>query len=436
MQEENKIGGGSPASFGSIEDALRDLKMGKAVVVVDDEDRENEGDLVVLADHATPDAINFMISEARGLVCVPITPERAEALDLPPMVNHNTDYHGTAFTVSVDHVTTSTGISAYERAATVRALIDPAARAGDFRRPGHIFPLIAKKGGVLRRAGHTEAAIDLARLCGATEAAVICEIIKEDGTMARLPDLVEFTRRHGLRLITIKELIRFRNENEKLIKREVEVRMPTDFGEFRAVAYTNAVDSKEHVALVKGRIDPAKPVLVRVHSECLTGDVFHSHRCDCGPQLAAALRQIDEAGSGVLLYMRQEGRGIGLINKLRAYQLQEQGLDTVEANLKLGFAPDLREYGIGAQILKDLGVRQMRLLTNNPRKIKGLEGYGLSVVERVPLQMPENEDNSRYLHTKKAKLGHLLSFQDEDERKAALDRVEQNEQPALEPKRG
>jgi 3,4-dihydroxy 2-butanone 4-phosphate synthase/GTP cyclohydrolase II len=433
MTVNNRLGNEQPAaSFDSVEAAIQDLKQGKLVVVVDDEDRENEGDLIVLADHATPDAINFMISEARGLVCVPITQERAEQLDLPPMVSHNTDYHGTAFTVSVDHVTTSTGISAHERAATVRGLIDPAAGASDFRRPGHIFPLIAKKGGVLRRAGHTEAAIDLARLCGSTPAAVICEIIKEDGTMARLPDLIEFTRERGLKLITIKDLIRYRNETEKLVKREVEVRMPTDFGEFRAIAYTNAVDAKEHVALVKGDIDGGRPVLVRVHSECLTGDVFHSHRCDCGPQLEAALRQIDEAGSGVLLYMRQEGRGIGLINKLRAYVLQEQGLDTVDANLKLGFAPDLREYGIGAQILKDLGIRQMRLLTNNPRKIKGLEGYGLSVVERVPLQMAENEDNTRYLHTKKAKLGHLLSFQDD----VPLEAVEQNEQPALEPKRG
>ncbi|MBB6735826.1 bifunctional 3,4-dihydroxy-2-butanone-4-phosphate synthase/GTP cyclohydrolase II [Cohnella sp. CBP 2801] len=420
------------AQFDSVEAAIQDLKQGKLVVVVDDEDRENEGDLIVLADYATPEAINFMISEARGLVCVPITQERAEQLDLPPMVSHNTDYHGTAFTVSVDHASTSTGISAHERAATVRGLIDPAAGASDFRRPGHIFPLIAKDGGVLRRAGHTEAAIDLARLCGGTPAAVICEIIKEDGTMARLPDLLEFTKQHGLKLITIKDLIRYRNETEKLVKREVEARMPTDFGEFRAIAYTNALDSKEHVAFVKGDIDGEQPVLVRVHSECLTGDVFHSHRCDCGPQLEAALRQIDEAGSGVLLYMRQEGRGIGLINKLRAYVLQEQGLDTVDANLKLGFAPDLRDYGIGAQILKDLGIRRMRLLTNNPRKIKGLEGYGLSVVERVPLQMAENEDNTRYLHTKKAKLGHLLSFQDD----VPLQAVEQNEQPAAGPRRG
>jgi 3,4-dihydroxy 2-butanone 4-phosphate synthase/GTP cyclohydrolase II len=399
--------------FDLIEDAIYDLMRGKLIIVVDDEDRENEGDLIVLADKASPEVINFMIREARGLVCVPITQERAEALDLQPMVSHNTDYHGTAFTVSVDHSSTTTGISAHERSLTVKGLIDPTAKAGDFRRPGHIFPLIAKKGGVLRRAGHTEAAVDLARMCGSVPAAVICEVIKEDGTMARLPDLEIFAEQHSLKLITIKDLIQYRNEKEKLVKREVEVRMPTDFGTFQAIAYTNEVDHKEHVAFVKGKIDSSQPVLVRVHSECLTGDVFHSHRCDCGPQLEAALRQIDEAGSGVLLYMRQEGRGIGLINKLRAYNLQEQGLDTVEANIKLGFADDLRDYGIGAQILKDVGVRDMRLLTNNPRKIKGLEGYGLNVVERVPLQMTENEDNTIYLHTKRAKLGHMLKFEGE-----------------------
>lgn len=424
------------APFDPIEEAIYELMRGKAVIVVDDEDRENEGDLVALAEKATPEVINFMIKEARGLVCVPIVPERAEALDLPPMVNHNTDYHGTAFTVSVDHVSTTTGISAKERADSIRALIDPKARPSDFRRPGHIFPLIAKKGGVLRRAGHTEAAVDLARMCGSTPAAVICEVIKEDGAMARLPDLVEFKRRHGLKLISIKDLIRYRNEKEKLVKREVEVRMPTDFGVFLAIAYTNDVDSKEHVAFVKGTIDGSQPILVRVHSECLTGDVFHSHRCDCGPQLEAALRQIEAAGSGVLLYMRQEGRGIGLLNKLKAYKLQEQGLDTVEANVKLGFAPDLREYGIGAQILKDIGVRKIRLLTNNPRKIKGLEGYGLEVVERVPIQLPENEDNSRYLHTKKDKLGHMLSFQDDPEARQKLEAIEQNEPAGAKPKRG
>jgi len=396
----------------SIEEAIYDLIMGKVIIVVDDEDRENEGDFIALAEKATPEVINFMITEGRGLVCVPVTEERAHELDLPPMVAHNTDYHGTAFTVSIDHNGTTTGISAHERSQTIKAMIDPKTRPQEFRRPGHIFPLIAKKGGVLRRAGHTEAAVDLARMSGAYPAAVICEVIKEDGTMARLPDLAVIAKKHQLKLISIKDLIHYRNEKEKLVKREVEVKMPTDFGTFRAIAYTNDVDRKEHVALVKGKIDTSKPTLVRVHSECLTGDVFHSHRCDCGPQLAAALKQIDENGSGVLLYMRQEGRGIGLINKLKAYALQEQGLDTVDANLKLGFGPDLRDYGIGAQILKDLGIRQMRLLTNNPRKIKGLEGYGLEVVERVPLQMMENEDNTRYLHTKKAKLGHLLNFDD------------------------
>ncbi|MFE4710973.1 MULTISPECIES: bifunctional 3,4-dihydroxy-2-butanone-4-phosphate synthase/GTP cyclohydrolase II [Paenibacillus] len=401
----------------SIESAIYDLMRGKVVIVVDDEDRENEGDFIALAERATPEVINFMITEGRGLVCLPITAERAEELDLKPMVSQNTDFHGTAFTVSIDHKDTTTGISAAERSMTVKAIMDPEAKPSDFRRPGHMFPLIAKKGGVLRRSGHTEAAVDLAQMSGAYPAGVICEIIKEDGTMARLPDLIEIARKHDLRLISIKDLIHYRNEKEKLVTREVAVRMPTDFGEFQTIAYSNVVDDKEHIALVKGDISGDEPVLVRVHSECLTGDVFHSHRCDCGPQFEAALRQIDAAGRGVLLYMRQEGRGIGLINKLKAYKLQEEGLDTVDANLKLGFPADLRDYGIGAQILKDLGLQRIKLLTNNPRKIKGLEGYGLEIVERVPIQMPENEDNTNYLHTKQAKLGHLLSFDD----------IEQNE---------
>lgn len=396
--------------FDPIEAALEDLRAGKVIIVVDDEDRENEGDFVALAEKATPEVINFMVTEGRGLVCMPITRERAQTLELAPMAARNTDHHGTAFTVSVDYLHTDTGISAHERSLTAKMLIDPEAKAADFRRPGHMFPLIAKDGGVLRRAGHTEAAVDLARLSGSVPAGVICEVMNEDGTMARLPDLQLIARKHGLKLISIQELIKYRNQREKLVRREADIRLPTDFGVFRAVAYTNEVDDKEHLALVKGTISGETPVLVRVHSECLTGDVFHSLRCDCGPQLAAALRQIEAEGAGVLLYMRQEGRGIGLINKLKAYELQEQGLDTVDANLKLGFPADLRDYGIGAQILKDLGIRQIRLLTNNPRKIKGLEGHGLEVVERVPIQMEAGADNSRYLHTKQTKLGHMLNI--------------------------
>lgn len=396
--------------FHSIEEAVEDLKAGKIVIVVDDEDRENEGDFVALAEGITAESINFMVTHGRGLVCTPISEKIAVKLDLSPMVAANTDSHGTAFTISVDHISTTTGISAQERAATVRELVNQDSVPSDFKRPGHIFPLIGKKGGVLRRAGHTEAAIDLARMAGSKSAGVICEIMKEDGTMARVPELVELAKQHNMKLITIKDLITYRNKTEQMVKREVEINLPTEYGDFKAAGFSNVLDNKEHVALIKGDISDGEPVLVRVHSECLTGDVFGSNRCDCGPQLHAALSQIEKEGRGVLLYMRQEGRGIGLINKMKAYKLQEEGLDTVEANEQLGFAPDLRDYGIGAQILKDLGINKMKLLTNNPRKIAGLKGYDLEVTERVALQMPHNESNEDYLKTKKSKLGHMLHF--------------------------
>ena len=396
--------------FNTIDEALTDLKEGKVIIVCDDEDRENEGDFIALAEKATPTVINFMATYGRGLVCVPIDEDLAQKLDLIPMVSKNSDPHGTAFTVSIDHKFSTTGISAFERSATILSLLDPESKGADFKRPGHIFPLIAKKGGVLRRTGHTEAAVDLARLCGAKPAGVICEIMNEDGTMARVPQLRKIADELDVKMITIKDLIEYRNKKDNLIKREVEINLPTEFGSFKAVGYSNLVDDKEHVALVKGEINPETPVLVRVHSECLTGDVFGSYRCDCGPQLHAALNQINQAGNGVLLYMRQEGRGIGLLNKLKAYKLQEEGYDTVEANEKLGFGADLREYGIGAQILKDLGIKKMLLLTNNPRKIKGLKGYDLEVVERVPLQMEIRKENANYLRTKHDKLGHLLHY--------------------------
>ena len=398
--------------FDGIADGLAAIRNGESIVVVDDENRENEGDLICAAQFATPLQINFMATEARGLICLAMEGQRLDALDLPLMVDRNTDSNQTAFTVSVDagpENGVSTGISAEDRARTIQVAIHPESRPADLRRPGHIFPLRAREGGVLKRAGHTEAAVDLARLAGLYPAGVICEIQNHDGSMARLPQLVAYARRHGLRLISIADLIRYRLDTERFVRRQAEANLPSAFGSFRAIGYRNELDGSEHVAIVKGHPDQAPaPVLVRVHSECLTGDAFGSLRCDCRPQLEAALHLIEQAGEGVVVYLRQEGRGIGLVNKLKAYSLQDGGLDTVEANEHLGFAADLRNYGVGAQILSDLGIQRLRLITNNPRKIAGLGGYGLEVVDRVPLVMVPGDHNAAYLQAKRLKLGHLM----------------------------
>lgn len=396
----------------TISDVIDDIASGKMVIVVDDANRENEGDVIMAAESCTEDNMNFLVKYARGLVCCPLASDIAERLKLDLMVERNTDLHGTAFTVSVDAMKgTTTGISAEDRAVTVRRLADPASSPGDFRRPGHMFPLIARQGGVLKRAGHTEAAVDLARLAGKGAAcAICCEILNDDGSMARMPQLLDFAHRHGLKIVSVADLIKHRLSRENLVSREAEVRLPTAYGDFRAYAYRYLPDDESlvHLALVKGDLKPEDSVLVRVHSECITGDTFGSLRCDCGQQLHKAMRKVESEGAGVILYLRQEGRGIGLLAKLKAYELQERGLDTEDANIALGYPPDLRDYGVGAQILLDLGVRKIRLMTNNPRKVVGLEGYGLDITERVPLEFPANEHNEKYLQTKCCKMGHVL----------------------------
>ena len=394
-----------------VQEAIQDFKAGRIVIIVDDEDRENEGDFAMAAEAISPEAVNFMAAQGRGLICVPMMGGRLEELRLPMMVQDNTARLGTAFTVSVDVLKgATTGISAFDRSATIKALIDPKTEPEDLGRPGHIFPLRYMEGGVLVRAGQTEASVDLARLAGMYPAAVICEVMADDGEMARMPQLERVAERHDIKIVSVADIIAYRREHEKLVERVAEARLPTAYGEFTAVSYRSIVDRDEHVALVKGDVTPNEPTLVRVHSECLTGDVFDSVRCDCGDQMAQALHDIEAEGKGVFLYMRQEGRGIGIHNKLKAYALQDTGLDTVEANLQLGFAPDLRHYGVGAQILVDLGVRKMRLLTNNPKKVVGLDSFGLDIVERVPIITRSTEHNRRYLATKQSRLGHMLNI--------------------------